>query len=119
MNIRRFGVAAALLVLMSAPVLAAGAIAVDDEQGTAARDVGYGIGWGETREAAASAAMKECRGAGNSNCKVAVRFDVCGAYVGNRTNYGVGWGDSEEIATRRAMEQCGSKSCKVVVAECE
>lgn len=44
------------------------------------------------REAAARAAMRECRASGNRSCKVAVWFEVCGAYAGDPRYYGIGWG---------------------------
>jgi hypothetical protein len=55
-----------LLPLLAAfGVHADGAIAVDDEAGTSVRDVGYGIGFGKSREAAAQNALRQCRAAGN------------------------------------------------------
>lgn len=98
------------------PALAAGAIAVDDEEGDT--DVGYGIGYGSSREEAATAAMAECRKSGNKNCKVAVRYDTCGAYSASKSHFGVGWGASKAVATSAAMESCGA-GCKLVVADCE
>ena len=97
---------------------AAGAIAVDDEAGSKASEVGYGIGTGETREAAGKDALVECKKAGNSNCKVAVRYDTCGAYAANREVSGIGWGSSEGTAKANALEACGS-GCKVVVSDCQ
>ena len=74
-----------LALLATAPAAAAGAFAVDTEEGQKAGDEGYGIGWGDSREAAGAAAMKPVRKMGNDNCKVVARFDACGAYVSNRT----------------------------------
>lgn len=107
-----------VMALTSGAALAAGAIAVDDEEGVKAADVGYGIGTGDSREAAGKDAVKECRKAGNSNCKVAVRYDTCGAYAASKTETGVGWGDSETEAKTNAMEACGS-GCKLVVSDCQ
>ena len=76
--------ALAIALLTSAPILAAGAIAVDTEHGQKAGDEGYGIGWGKTRDAAARDALKQCSSAGNTNCKVLARFDTCGAYASHR-----------------------------------
>jgi hypothetical protein len=110
-----------LLSLICAPALsfAAGAIAVDDDEGDAIKDIGYGIATDEpSREAAAEAAMRKCRATGNKGCKVVVRFDKCGAYAADRKSYGVGWGNSEGAAKKRALDQCGD-SCKIVVSDCE
>ena len=115
------GLAVLLLTLAhTAPGLAAGAIAVDDEEGMKAGDVGYATATGySTREAAGKAALQSCKDEGNSSCKVVVRFDTCGAYAGSSDYFGIGWGKSEEVATRAALDQCGSKSCKIVVSDCE
>ena len=110
--------AAALLFLMSAgPVLAFGAIAVDDEQGVAADEVGYGIGWGESRKEAERNAMSECRNAGNGNCRVAVWFETCGAYAGSRNNFQIGYGRTLRDAEQTALTNC--PKCRIVVSECE
>lgn len=97
---------------------AAGAIAVDDEAGSKASEVGFGIGTGDTREAAGKDAIIECRKAGNSSCKVAVRYDTCGAYAASRDVSGIGWGSSESTAKANALEACGS-GCKIVVSDCQ
>jgi hypothetical protein len=108
--------AASLILPLSA--FAAGAIAVDDEEGET--DPGYGVVTGmANREEAGKAALRECRKHGNKNCKVAVRFDQCGAYAGSKKYYGVGYGKSIDVARTMAMNECGQKSCKVLVAECE
>lgn len=99
-------------------VQAAGAIAVDDEAGSKADEVGYGIGTGSTRDEAAADAKRECKKAGNSECKVVVRYDTCGAYAASRTYSGIGWGSSEGAAKANALEACGS-GCKIVVADCQ
>ena len=112
--------AAVLLPLMlSGPSFAAGAIAVDDQADTAPQDAGWGLVTGEaSREAAATAALRECRKRGNDTCKVVVRFDTCGAYVSSRTHYGIGWGGTLAAAQSMAQEKCGS-GCAVVASECE
>lgn len=97
---------------------AAGAIAVDDEAGVKVEDVGYGIGSGSSREEAAAEAKKQCKKAGNSDCKVVVRYDTCGAYAASKDYTGVGWGESEKEAKTNALEACGS-GCKIVVADCQ
>lgn len=118
-----FRVLTSLLVVMtlfagSNLAYAAGAIAVDDEAGSSASEAGFGVGSGATREAAASDAMKECKKAGNSNCKVAVRYDTCGAYAASKADAGTGWGSSEAEAKRNALEACGA-GCRIVVADCD
>ena len=110
----------ALLAAFVIPVgvHAAGAIAVDDEEGET--DPGYGVVVGaDSREEAAKDAMKECRKQGNKGCKVVVRFDKCGAYAGSKKYYGVGYGRTKDVANTMAMNECGNKSCKVLVSECE
>jgi hypothetical protein len=104
-------------ILMSGAAWAAGAIAVDTEEGQKAGEEGYGIGWGDTRDEAGRAAMRKCRGAGNDSCKVVARFDTCGAYASNRTKYGVGWGETEGAAKRMALDTC--PTCRIVLSECE
>lgn len=112
----RLALLAAFVIPMG--VHAAGAIAVDDEEGET--DPGYGVVTGaSTREEAARDAMKECRKSGNKNCKVVVRFDKCGAYAGSKKYYGVGYGRSQDVANTMAMNECGNKACKVLVSECE
>ncbi|HEY8357355.1 MAG TPA: DUF4189 domain-containing protein [Ramlibacter sp.] len=110
----------ALLAAFVIPVgvQAAGAIAVDDEQGDT--EPGYGVVVGaDTREAAGRDAMKECRKSGNKNCKVVVRFDKCGAYAGSKNYFGVGWGTTKAAANAMALKECGNGACKVHVSECE
>ena len=97
---------------------AAGAIAVDDEENVKPSEVGYGVGWGPTRETAAAEALAECAKAGNAGCKVAVRFDSCGAYAASREHYGVGWGNSKAAAEAKAKGECGGQ-CQIVVSDCE
>jgi len=108
-----------LLLAMSTQVFAAGAIAVDDEEGNSADEVGYGIGFGKTRDEASKVALSECRKHGNENCKVKVRFDGCGAYAVSKRYFGVGWGKTVAQAERAALEQCGRSACKVAVSECD
>lgn len=107
----------ALSLAVSGPALAAGAFAIDGDQGQAAGDEGYGIGWGDDRDAAEAAAMQQCRKAGNDSCHVVARFDTCGAFVSNRTSYGVGWGKTELAAQSMAFDKC--PDCKLVLSECE
>ncbi len=108
-----------LLLAMSTQVFAAGAIAVDDDEGGTADEVGYGIGFGKTRDDAGKEALKKCREHGNESCKVKVRFDGCGAYAASKRYFGVGWGKTVAQAERAALEQCGRSACKVAVSECD
>lgn len=112
-------IAAVVAVLgFSGAALAAGAIAVDDEEGSASSEVGYGIGSGATRDEAGTIAMRECKKAGNTGCKVVVRYDVCGAYAASKTVFGIGWGSTEAAAQSKALSECGS-GCKIVVSDCD
>ncbi|KIL99543.1 hypothetical protein CCC_04059 [Paramagnetospirillum magnetotacticum MS-1] len=97
---------------------AAGAIAVDDADATKASEVGFGVGTGATREEAGIDAVRECKKAGNSSCKVAVRYDTCGAYATSKDYTGVGWGSTEGEAKANALEACG-KGCRVAVSDCQ
>ena len=104
---------------LPAVAFAAGAIAVDDDEGDAIKDIGYGIATNESsRASAGEAAMRNCRKEGNKNCKLVVRFDQCGAYAANKKSYGVGWGTSEGAPKRMALDQCGG-GCRVVISDCE
>jgi len=118
--IRKFGLGLIVAGVIGASVtsaLAFGAIAVNDEQGTAAEDVGYGVGWGSTRKEAEKVAMSTCREAGNESCEIAVWFETCGAYVGDRVNYGIGYGTTKSAAEKMALKDC--PNCKVIVSECQ
>jgi hypothetical protein len=106
-----------LLTVSATSALAAGAIAVNDGMGTAADEVGYGVGWGADQKAASDDAIKQCTEAGNDTCKVAVTFEQCGAYAGDRVHVGAGFGDTKEAAEKMALEKC--PNCKVIVSECQ
>ncbi len=117
-KILAFALYLALVAPMSA--FAVGAIAVDDEEGDKASDVGYYVATGEDSEGAAKkAAMKGCRELGMKNCKIGVWFTKCGAYAASKENYGYGTGKSKQAASDAAIDGCGQKSCKVVAAECD
>lgn len=105
------------LLASATSALAFGAIAVNDEQGMSAEEAGYGLGWGSTQKEAESNAVKECKSVGNDNCKVAVWFEQCGAYAGDRVNYGIGYGESKQVAETMALESC--PNCKIIVSECQ
>lgn len=109
----------ALVLGLSANALAFGAIAVDDEAGLDPGDVGWGISTGhDTPAEAALFALDQCRKAGNGECRVAARFEACGAYVVSRSRFEVGWGPTRQDALFMALNACGP-DCRVVVAECE
>jgi hypothetical protein len=117
---RNFMSAVALTVIVSAQASSAfafGAIAVNDSRGTAASEAGYGVGWGESRKEAERNAVKECRSAGNDQCEVAVWFERCGAYAGDRVNYGIGYGETIRTAERMALKDCAH--CQIIVSDCQ
>jgi Domain of unknown function (DUF4189) len=106
-----------MCAIASSFALAAGAIAVDDQEGS--MDTGYGLVTGaSSRESAGAEAMKLCKNAGNSDCRIVARFDTCGAYAASKTNYGTGWGSTLEKAKSMAKDKCEG-SCKVLIAQCE
>lgn len=112
----RLLVLASLILPLGA--FAAGAIAVDDDEGDT--DPGYGVVTGAgSRDEAGRAALAECKKQGNKNCKVAVRFDTCGAYASSKKYSGIGFGASLAVAKSKALDECGNSACKIIVAECE
>jgi hypothetical protein len=113
-------VAAVMVLALSGPAFAVGAIAVDDEVGLSSNEVGFGyvVGAADKKEAERGA-LHECRKQGNDSCKVAVWFDECGAYAASEKHSGIGYGGSKEIARRQALEDCGSDRCRIVAAVCD
>lgn len=112
------GVALSIGLIMPASVMAVGAIAVDDEAGDVT--AGYALVTGyDSKAAAQAAAIKECREAGNKNCKAVLWFETCGAYAADAEHYGIGFGKSIKIAESKAIEDCGGGSCKPIVSDCE
>lgn len=110
------------LALLIAPSFSfgIGAIAVDDEEGDKAKEVGYWYVVGESSEAAAKKeAMAGCKKAGMKNCRIAGWFKKCGAYVSSPKYSGYGYGKTKEAAIDMALNECNDKSCRVVVSECE
>ncbi|KQS79117.1 hypothetical protein ASG25_11100 [Rhizobium sp. Leaf384] len=108
------------LTLLAGPVTSAfafGAIAVNDSQGTAASEAGYGMGWGSSRQEAERNAVRECKSAGNEDCTVAVWFERCGAYAGDRVNYGIGYGSTLKAAEKMATADC--PNCQIIVSDCQ
>jgi hypothetical protein len=109
--------ATATLTASIAPAYAIGAIAVNDEQGVSASEAGYGVGWGSTKNEAQRNAVKTCKDAGNDSCEVAVWFETCCAYAGDRVNYGIGYGDTKREAEKMALKDC--PNCKLIVSDCQ
>ena len=106
-----------MCAMFSSAAFAAGAIAVDDDEGST--DAGYGFVTGaSSRDVAGAEAMKLCKKAGNGDCRIVARFDTCGAYAASKTHYGAGWGSSMEKAKAMATDKCEG-SCKIIVAQCE
>lgn len=110
-------VVAAIVGLQVTSAFAFGAIAVNDGQGVSAEEAGYGVGWGSTQKEAERNAVSTCRKAGNDSCDVAVWFEQCGAYVGDRVNFGIGYGDTKSDAEKMALQDC--PNCKVIVSDCQ
>lgn len=110
-------IVAAISVLHIGSASAFGAFAVNDAQGVAADEAGYGAGWGSTRKEAEGNAIKSCKEAGNDSCEIAVWFEQCGAYAGDRVNYGIGYGETKQVAEDMALENC--PDCKMIVSGCQ
>jgi hypothetical protein len=108
---------AVIISAQASSVLAFGAIAVNDSKGTAASEAGYGLGWGGTRREAERDAVKQCLAAGNDDCQVAVWFERCGAYAGDRVNYGIGYGETLNKAESMALKDC--PHCQIIVSDCQ
>lgn len=98
---------------------ATGAIAVNDQEGRSASQVGYGISTNkDSRREAEVAAMRACR-ARNDSCKVVVWFEQCGAYASSREHSGIGYGNSERVARAKALDDCGTDRCRIVISGCD
>ena len=107
-----------IMTALPAFVYATGAIAIDEQRGD--DEPGYGIAVGhDGKEAAQSAALAQCRKAGNKNCKIRVWFEGCGAYASSTNYYGVGYGKTLKIAEKIALDNCGKSSCEVKVSDCD
>jgi len=107
-----------IMTALPAFVYATGAIAIDEQRGD--DEPGYGIAVGQDgKEAAQSAALAQCRKAGNKNCKIRVWFEGCGAYASSTNYYGVGYGKTLKIAEKIALDNCGKSSCEVKVSDCD
>jgi hypothetical protein len=110
--------AAFLLVCSTQAMATMDSIAVDDEPGLKAGDVGYGVGEGDDAGTAKKEALKQCKKSGNDKCEVAVTYAKCGAYAASKQHSGTGTADSEDAAKQAAVEDCGTDGCKVVVSDC-
>jgi hypothetical protein len=108
---------AILLSLQISPAFAIGAIAVHDSQGTSANEAGYGVGYGSSRHEAERNAIRRCENAGNDGCTIAVWYETCGAYAGDRVNFGIGYGSSKRDAEDMALDSC--PHCKLIVSDCQ
>lgn len=112
------GIATAVLIsLQISSAFAFGAIAVHDSQGTSASEAGYGVGYGSSRHEAERNAMHSCERAGNDGCEIAVWYETCGAYVGDRVNFGIGYGRTKREAEEMALDNC--PHCRLVVSDCQ
>ena len=94
------------------------AIAVDDDDSTRGGQAGYGIGEGDTIEAAKIDALKQCRSSGNKSCEFEVAYQRCGAYASSTKNSGNGTGNTEAEARSVALKECGVSACRIVVSDC-
>jgi hypothetical protein len=108
--------AAMLSCACATTAFATGAIAVNDAQGTSADDAGYAVGYGGSKEEASANAVKECKAAGNDSCEIALTFEQCGAYIGNKAYYATGVGATEAAAQEAAQADC--PDCKLIVSDC-
>ena len=48
-----------MVLALSTQTFAVGAIAVDDEEGNTANDIGYGLGFGDSKESASREALRK------------------------------------------------------------
>ena len=103
---------------VSGTASAAGAIAVIDDKGDTAKDVGYAVGRGDTQDKAAKDAFAECKKADMKGCKIAVKYDECGAYASSKERFGIGDGSTEAEAKKTALKNCGNTSCRIVISDC-
>lgn len=97
-----------------------GAIAVDHDFGEDPEDSGYVMvaQHHPTADAAAADALTTCQENGD-HCETVLTFQKCGAYAASKTKFGVGSGATLKQAERRAVAACTSRSCRVVVSDCE
>ena len=109
---------AVALLGASVSARAAGALAIDSNQGPA---YGFSYDYADMRDAERRA-MNEC----GRNCRVVLRFQTgCGAYAADQrrgsTIYGWGTSPSRDGAQNRALDECGragGQQCIVRVWGC-
>lgn len=113
MKIKTIAAVATFAIALPFQALASGAIAVDEEYGAV-----FGTASGQsTMWDAGRSALGKCVETGSHNCKVAVRYEQCGAYVASWRFSAVGTGATKAEAIKNAMKGC--TECKVVMAQCE
>ena len=101
---------------LSSSAFAAGAIAVNDEEG--ARDYDFAmVSYASSGERAAQEALAECRAAGNKSCVVLARFQQCGALALSNKFFRVGSGATSAQAMSRALAEC--PGCRIAQVACE
>jgi hypothetical protein len=111
-------VGAVLALTLCTAAHAAGAIAIESNPRGTAKKIGYGLVTGlPSRDAAGKAAMRRCLSAGNASCKIAVRFDTCGAYAIGPSRWGTGWGNTQLIAQKQALANC-AQGCRIITSGC-
>ncbi len=108
-----------LITLFAGAAYGWGAISVDDGEGFAPSEVGYGIVTSiRTKSAAELEALKACRAEGNQNCLLALTFEKCGAYAASQLAYGAAAATTLKAAEENALSDCGDKECKIVISDC-
>ena len=101
---------------LSAQGFAAGAIAVNDEEGAGPADYAM-VSYATSGERAAQEALQDCRGQGLKSCVVMARFQQCGALALSEKFYRVGTGDNSAQAMSRALDKC--PGCRIAQVACE
>jgi hypothetical protein len=101
---------------LSAQVLAAGAIVVNDEEGAGPADYAM-VSYATSSERAAQEALQDCRSQGHRSCVVMARFQQCGALALSDKFYRVGTGSTSSQAMKNALEKC--PGCRVAQVACE
>ena len=110
--------AALAFATVAAPAWAGswGAIAVDLT--VIEKDPWYGVGGGDSEQEATDNAIKFCKEAGGTTCKVAVTYNQCGAYAASKSHGGWGKAPDKAGAEAQAISGCSNEHCKVVVSDC-
>jgi hypothetical protein len=101
---------------LSAQGFAAGAIAVNDEEGAGPAEYAM-VSYAPSDERAAQEALQDCRGQGLKSCVVMARFQQCGALALSDKFYRVGTGATSSQAMSRALENC--PGCRIAQVACE